>query len=180
MIEQRDSIRRKNLQGAVRLFMFVLLLTIFYVFIDYTFNSGQPPVAQGYRYQLPQLQDDAPLILSQDRLAVVVIKRSAAVIEQLQQSRSGLADAASAHSRQPAFAQNPLRSRHQQYFVALATGTDYGCPLRTGEQLLHESCSDAVYDFAGRAARSARGYKNLTVPEYDFSSDFSHLTVTMQ
>ncbi|MCZ6796402.1 MAG: hypothetical protein O7D36_00455, partial [Gammaproteobacteria bacterium] len=113
-----------------------------------------------------------------DNLRILLVRRSDRLIAMLDQSAVDLQDPESSSSRQPDFAQNRLRSRDAKYFVAYATGTDYGCPLVLDDEYsVRESCSKARYDFAGRALRSQNQFQNLAVPDYNFNHDFSVLTV---
>jgi len=180
VIEQRDQQRRNNLRVAVKLFFFVLLLFILYTFTDYTFNSGAPIVNQSYRFELPDLQLDKPVILRQKNFSIVVIRRSEKTLSQLKLVSPGLLDSGSAQSNQPKFALNWHRSLQKIYFIAIAIGTDYGCPIKIENQYLRESCSDAFYDYSGRALKASRSYRNLTVPEYRFADDYNSVTITLQ
>jgi Rieske Fe-S protein len=117
------------------------------------------------------------VILRQDNLSIVVIKRSDGVIKSLRQPGENLQDPHSTSSRQPDLASNSLRSIHPEYFISYAIGTDLGCGLTTIETGLRESCSDARYDFAGRALKGDTQFENLAIPEYNFSNNFSTLTI---
>ena len=92
-------------------------------------------------------------------------------------SSAGLQDPQSRRSTQPAYAGNPLRSKHPELFVSFAIGTDYGCALEAEGFELKEVCGEARYDFAGRALAGERQFRNLAIPDYNFSADFTSLTV---
>lgn len=134
-------------------------------------------VYSSYLFDLPELEPDVPVILRQDNLAIVVVRRSPGAVDVLRQARDGLQDPASRRSRQPDFAANALRSREPEYFVAYALGTDLGCALEIEAHGLREICSDARYDLAGRARQGARDFRNLTVPDYNFGPEFKTLTI---
>ncbi len=108
---------------------------------------------------------------------IVVIARSAASVADLQQAVTNLQDPESRFAHQPAFAVNALRSRHPGFFVAYATGTHLGCLLEAFGHGLREICSDARYDYAGRALQANSEFQNLAIPNYNFSRDFSTLTI---
>ena len=107
----------------------------------------------------------------------VVIAHSAAGIARLQQAVANLQDPESQRSNQPAFATNALRSRHAEYFVSYAIVTHLGCVLEAFERGLREICSNARYDYAGRALQGENKFQNLAIPNYNFSNDFNSLTI---
>lgn len=156
----------------------ILLLAIVFVLLDYLIDFRPSNIQSSYRFTLRNLPIDEPLWLRQDNLTLVVIYRSPQLIEALSQGDDLLQDPDSESSRQPQYASNRLRSRHEAYFVAYGWGTDLECPLQTGNGLiLRESCGSAQYDFAGRALTGKNQFQNLTVPDYTFSNDYSVLTV---
>ncbi len=169
--------KRRTLQQAFKFFWLILGLACIYVLFDFSFDRRPPAVQSSYRFELAGLPLDSAIILRQDNLSILVIHRSAATIARLRQFDSGLQDAESDSSRQPDFAINPLRSKHEDYFVAYALGTDLGCGLVEKNGQLGEICGQARYDFAGRALDTGKSYPNLLIPEYEFSRNFSHLTI---
>ncbi len=155
-----------------------MLLAFMYVSLDYLIDFRPSNIHASYRFSLRNLTIDQPLWLRQDNLIIVVIYRSTRLIEALSQADALLQDPDSKSSRQPQYAKNRLRSRHQAYFVAYGRGTDLECPLRAGNGLiLRESCGPAQYDFAGRALTGKNQFQNLRIPDYTFSNDFTILTV---
>ena len=126
---------------------------------------------------MPALVYDEPVVLYRDNLGVVVIRRSPELLASLETDASRLQDPESRRSRQPAGVDLRHRAKQAEYFVAYATGTDFGCPLRIEADHLREACGTARYDFAGRAYRGNTEFSNLSVPDYNFSSDFKTLTV---
>ena len=134
-------------------------------------------VQEAYRFRLAELVPDQPMILRQDNLSIVIVKRSAATVDRLGQSTIGLQDPASKRSNQPDFAANPLRSRYPDLFVSYALGTHLGCGLKIMNTGFGEVCSNATYDFAGRALSGDSQFQYLVVPEYTFSDDFTILTI---
>ena len=168
---------RKRLERLFRYFVFATAIGLAYVLLDYAIDVRPPGVQDSYRFELPPLDFDSPVTLRRDNLAILVIRRSAQLRDSLAATTDGLQDAASARSRQPDFARNPLRSRHPEYFVAFAIGTDLGCPLVVAAATIHESCSAASYDFAGRALTGETRFPNLSIPDYNFDAEFGRLTV---
>ncbi len=152
-------------------------LAITAVLFDFAFDLRPAGIADVYRFELPELPYDQPRILRSGNLAVVVIRRSPRTIARLEREAAALADPGSRGSRQPEAARNPLRSLHAAYFVAYATGTDFGCELVVDGERLREVCGSASWDFAGRAPPDERGFHNLTIPDYHFSANFKRLVI---
>ena len=168
---------RKRLQRLFRIFVAVFAAALVYVLLDFAIDLRPAAVQESYRFELPALDFDTPEILRRDNLAIVVIRRSVKTLDTLATATGHLQDAASARSRQPDYARNPLRSRDPEYFVAYALGTDLGCPLVAEPGRLRESCGSAVYDYAGRALSAETRFLNLPIPDYTFAPDYSRLTV---
>lgn len=173
-----DSRARKLLRTSVRYFWLLGALAVLYVLLDFAIDIRPPAVQSSYRFEVGQLESDEVKILRQDNLSILVIRRSAATIAALMnQDATLLQDPDSASSHQPDYADNPLRSRHAQYFVSYALGTDLGCPLEVFESGFREACGKARYDFAGRALEGDNRFQNLSIPDYNFGDDFSTLTI---
>ena len=150
---------------------------MFYVLFDFMVDVRPSTIQSSYRFQLAELAPDEVTIVRQDNLAILVVHRSVQTIERLQQASLPLQDPDSQDSRQPVYAQNDLRSRAPQYFVSYAIGTDFGCPLEVVEDGLGETCGSARYDLAGRALKGAKTFSNLVIPDYNFTNNFSILTI---
>jgi ubiquinol-cytochrome c reductase iron-sulfur subunit len=148
-----------------------------YILLDFAIDLRPSKIQTSYQFRVQNLVDDQALILRQDNLAIVVIKRSAILIEALRQSTSDLQDPNSASSNQPEYADNSLRSRIPDYFVSYAIGTDLGCPLKVIDSGFQETCGVAHYDFAGRALIGQNRFQNLAIPDYTFSNNFNTLTI---
>lgn len=169
---------RSALRRLFRYFSWIIVAAIAYVLLDFSIDIQPAAVHDSYRFTVPALQPDEVRILRQDNLSVLLIRRSAETRRRLlQTAAASLQDPDSSRSHQPGYARNPLRSRHEEYFVAYALGTDLGCPLQVVETYLRETCGDAGYDFAGRALQASKSFSNLIIPDYNFSSNFSHLTI---
>ena len=168
---------RSALERLFRYFALAGAAAIVFVLLDFSFDWRPQRVHESYHFNLPELVPDAPVILRQDNLSIVVLKRSPGTIDALLDGGAGLQDPQSKRSRQPDYAANALRSREPGYFVAYALGTDLGCALEVEAGGLRETCSDARYDLAGRARDGARDFRNLTVPDYNFGPDYQTLIV---
>ena len=158
----------------------LLAFALLYVLVDFTVDFRPTAVHASYRFSLNQVPLDQPIWLRQDNLTVLLIRRSGQVIEDLKKRGNDLQDVDSTSSRQPDYAKNVLRSLNEQYFVAYGLGTDLGCPLAEGiGHILQETCGSARYDFAGRAIVGKNQFLNLAIPDYNFSRDFSVLTINL-
>ena len=169
--------RRRNLERLLRFCALIAAAAIVWVIVDFSIDIRPPGIHSSYRFSLAELAPDEARILRQDNLSILVIRRSAATIRELEQAPGELQDPDSSDSRQPDYARNPLRSREAEYFVSYAIGTDLGCLLQIGAAELLEACGSARYDFAGRAFKSAETFPNLTIPDYTFTNNFSTLTI---
>ena len=169
--------KRKLLLRLIRYCAVFVVVAFLYTLLDFAIDIRPPGIQESYRFSLRDLAVDRVEVLRQDNLAILVIKRSDATIAALENSVNNLQDPGSDDSRQPEFARNPLRSSHPVYFVSYAIGTDLGCPLAAVGKQLGEVCSSARYDFAGRALKGANRFPNLDVPDYNFATDFSTLTI---
>lgn len=150
-----------------------------YVILDYSIDLRPSSIHDSYQFQLDDLNEDQPVWLQQDNLKILLIKRSDATVQSLLAgNRDSFQDVDSRRSSQPSFAANPLRSRDSRYFVSYGFGTHLGCPLvLKAPGLIEETCSDAQYDFAGRAISSKNRFQNLSIPDYNFSEDYQTLTI---
>ena len=170
--------RRARLKRLLVYFGWAGVAALAYVLLDFTIDVKPPAVRDSYYFTVPSLRPDEARVLRQDNLSILVIRRSAAILRELEESAPGaLQDPDSKRSHQPDYARNPWRSRVAEYFVAYAIGTDLGCPLQVEARRLREVCGEARYDFAGRALMAAGSYSNLTIPEYNFSNNFNNLTI---
>lgn len=170
--------RRRGLERAIKALSWLAAGGLLYVLADFAVDFRPRHIQESYRFRLPALVEDQPQILQRDQLRVLVLKRSRQLQQQLLQSDDDLQDPGSKRSSQPDNAANLLRSKAPELFVSLALGTDLQCLLIIDEYELKESCSDARYDFAGRAKKSNRRYDNLTVPDYRYSDDGKYLIVS--
>ena len=156
----------------------IVLLVVILVLADYMIDIRPPNIQASYHFTLKDIPIDQPVWLKQDNLTILLIRRSSQLVQTLKHTVKNIQDPDSNLSRQPLFAKNKLRARHETYFVAYGVGTDLGCPLQTISQYrVGESCGAAQYDFAGRAIEGQNRFQNLTIPDYNLSSNFSRLTI---
>ena len=168
---------RNFLQTTVRYFWLVGGLAVLYVLLDFMIDVRPSTIQASYRFNVGELASDEVKILRQDNLSILVVRRSAETIASLRASLDQLQDPLSLDSNQPDYAQNALRSRHPQYYVSYALGTDLGCTLKVLQDSLQEICGRARYDLAGRALKGENEFSNLSIPDYNFTNNFRTLTI---
>jgi ubiquinol-cytochrome c reductase iron-sulfur subunit len=168
---------RKFLQTTVRYFWLAAGLAVLYVLLDFMIDVRPSTIQASYRFNVGELAPDEIKILRQDNLSILVVRRSAETIGSLQASLDQAQDPLSLDSNQPDYARNTLRSRHPQYFVSYALGTDLGCTLKVLQDSLQEICGRASYDLAGRALKGENEFSNLSIPDYNFTNNFSTLII---
>jgi ubiquinol-cytochrome c reductase iron-sulfur subunit len=172
-----EALTRKQLQTAVRYFWLVGGLAVLYVALDFMIDVRPSTIQSSYRFRVGELAPDEIKILRQDNLLILVARRSPATIASLQAASAQVQDLQSENSTQPEYARNSLRSRHPQYFVSYALGTDLGCTLKVLQDGVQEICGRARYDLAGRALKGENEFPNLSIPDYNFTNNFSTLTI---
>ncbi len=149
--------RRQQLIRALKFSVLLASIFIAFVFIDFSFN--QPKLDKEYRFEVPDLIDNQPVILNQGSMIIVVAHYNSDISDQF--------------SAKPASAS---RIDSAGYFVALAYGTDLGCPVQLAEDHFKESCSQAMYDLLGQSL-DQNSFKNLEIPHYRWNKNFSALTI---
>ncbi|HUV23452.1 MAG TPA: hypothetical protein VMZ32_16785 [Gammaproteobacteria bacterium] len=168
---------RRGLTGLLKIFSFILVAAVLFVLLDFAIDLRPSTIQASYRFEVGPLAPDEIKLLRHDNLSILVVRRSPQTIERLRQTANRVQDPDSADSRQPDYARNALRSRHPEYFVSYALGTDLGCTLKILELNLQEICGAARYDLAGRALKGEIEFSNLTIPDYNFTNNFSTLTI---
>jgi hypothetical protein len=168
---------RRGLTRLLKAFSFVLIAAVLFVLFDFAFDWRPSTIQSSYRFNVGELAADEVKVLRHDNLSILVVRRSAQTITRLKETNDRLQDPQSDDSRQPEYAHNTLRSRHPQYFVSYALGTDLGCTLKVLQDSLQEICGRARYDLAGRALKGEKEFSNLSIPDYNFTNNFSTLTI---
>ncbi len=128
---------KSRLLKIFKIFSLIGALLIAWVLLDFAFNFSRPD--KQYRFKLPQLVTNQPVLLSKDKLLIIVARYDASTLSAMsQQGRLGRISE-SLNQQQP-------RVDNRGYFVVMAYGTDIGCPLEIDADGFSESCSDARYD----------------------------------
>ncbi|ELR66364.1 Ubiquinol-cytochrome C reductase iron-sulfur subunit [Photobacterium marinum] len=113
---------------------------------------------------------------------VWVVRRSEAVLSELDGHDSQLRDPASEEPQQPEYAQNPYRSVKPEIFLAVGICTHLGCsptylPDTFNEQVSGITagffcpCHGSKFDMAGRVFAGVPAPLNLVVPPHTFLDD---------
>jgi len=104
---------------------------------------------------------------------IVVLNRSRKTLNALEHDQSLLADPQSKHSQQPAFADNPFRSRVPEWLVMVNVCTHQGCPtqfqpsMEAGAGGFFCPCHGSRFDAAGRVYRNQPAPRNMEIPNYE-------------
>ncbi len=110
---------------------------------------------------------------------VWVVRRTAAVLEQLAGLNDQLRDPDSEEPQQPAYAQNPTRSINEEYFIAVGLCTHLGCsPTYLPDSFQQQvqgvqsgffcPCHGSKFDMAGRVFAGVPAPLNLEIPPHSY------------
>nr|MDE2135991.1 ubiquinol-cytochrome c reductase iron-sulfur subunit [Gammaproteobacteria bacterium] len=115
------------------------------------------------------------------RKPIYIVRRTAAMLALMGGHDAALKDPDSTDSQQPAYADNPLRSRAPSLFVAIGVCTHLGCIPRArfeaGGPRMGEQwpggflcpCHGSRYDLAGRVFKGSPAPTNLEIPPYSMA-----------
>jgi len=112
------------------------------------------------------------------RSPIYIVHRSADMVKRVAGHNDQLKDPDSLRSDQPAYCQNPLRSRTPEFLVMIGTCTHLGClpKQRFAEGELYPNwpggffcpCHGSRFDLAGRVFDGSPASVNLRIPPYSF------------
>jgi len=112
---------------------------------------------------------------------VWILRRTAAMIKQLEAENSQLRDPQSVTEQQPEYAKNPFRSANKNYAVLIGICTHLGCSPKytpasdslggTDPGGFYCPCHGSTFDLAGRVYKGVPAPINLAVPPYHFVND---------
>lgn len=150
------------LQRLIKIFVIASLMWLVFVMVDYFNPDSRAGDGELIRIPLPPLVDDRAYFVRFDQRQLVVMRYSS-------ERQLKLFSASSAS-----------RPDTPQFLLAYALGTYLGCPLEVLDgQYLKESCSTALYDFAGRPALDNQNFTALMVPVYTFCPDYSCINLRL-
>jgi ubiquinol-cytochrome c reductase iron-sulfur subunit len=179
-----DQRRRLRLRVAAKLMVGFGVLCLAYVLIAQVFSGGgETPSMPTLRVAVADLQPGESRIVSWEDRPVLLYRRLDEDFSQLRSADERLLDATSRQSQQPESYRGDFRSSSPELFVAIALGTDLGCPVsflppqradfqgKPWAGGFIDSCRKGRYDLAGRVYRSQYADRNLVVPRYVLEGD---------
>lgn len=174
---------RLILRLAAKVLGSIALLAWAYVLVSSAFDAGGNKTGtEQLTIDLSKLPPGEVQQVKWSGRLVLVLHRSGAMIDALEQSNPALLDPNSSGSHQPKSANIRFRSLSPEYLVVLGHGTDLGCPVewadagaRGAPQPWHggfrDRCGGSWYDLAGRVYNGQAANRNLTVPPHHFSGE---------
>jgi len=179
-----QDIHRLRLRVAAKLMLAVAFFAVLYVVLSVVLSTDPDSrVIPTQNVNIGDMQaGDMRIVLWEGR-PVLVYRRTDQQQQLLQSSNPRLLDERSQGSRQPPWAENPLRSRESAFFISIAVGTDFSCPIKllpaSTEDFKSQpwpggfvdECRGARYDFAGRVFSGQYADENLIVPAYRIDGD---------
>ena len=173
------ELRRLRLRVALKIMLAFAAMCGVYVFASSFMTSS--PNERSYETRSIPLEGQEPGTAewyNWNGRPILVLHRSAEQLAALSLHESELQDPGSVRSRQPDFAKNRYRSSDDNWFVAIAAGTDFSCAIEylapTTENFRDlpwsggfvDACRGARYDVAGRVYSGQHAKKNLSIPSY--------------
>ncbi len=141
-------------------------LAIIWVILQFLFigSSRSIPIEKTIKIHLDEFRQHAVKVVQHQQIPFVLIHRTEQQILQLEENHQN----------------NALRSIQREYFIALAIGTDLGCVvLEHSEDVLKESCSQALYDFSGRPIGNNK-IEPLNVPLMTYNKQSQLFSLTLK
>ena len=184
MSDEVDQGRRRLLTAAT-----ALTGAVGAVFVATPFLASWKPSARAKAMGAPieidvsKLEPGSMLKVEWRGKPVWVVRRTPAMLKQLEAAVPFLADPASEGSVQPAYAKNEARALKPEYLVVLGVCTHLGCsPLPKFEAAdvtvsadwpggFYCPCHGSKFDLSGRVFKGVPAPANLAVPPYSFVSD---------
>ena len=139
------------------------------------------------KVNIGSLEEDALMTVEWRGFPVFIIKRSQATLDNLKKMTDRVLDpnSESSNSKQPAYAQNPIRATEQRpkIMVFKAICTHLGCVPQYWDVDYKESgeaqwyggffcpCHGSKFDMAGRVFKGVPAPANLEVPPYRFETE---------
>jgi ubiquinol-cytochrome c reductase iron-sulfur subunit len=137
-------------------------------------------IGEPVEVDVSKLDPGAMLTVAWRRKPVWVLRRSPAMLRQLDAARPFLLDPDSTGSLQPDYARNEARALNPEYLVLVGICTHLGCSPEAKFRAEDPSvardwpggffcqCHGSKYDLAGRVFKGVPAPSNMTVPPYRF------------
>lgn len=175
-VSKVDSAYRLYLRVIAKLMMALGAMAVVYVFLAALISGEDDENALDLmRAPIADIKPGTLKTLIWEGRPVLVFRRTPEQIVTLSRVNEALRDERSVDSKQPEKASNALRSNDEEWFIAIALGTDYGCPLELKGELIVDTCRGSRYDLAGRVYAGEYADRNLVVPRYTLNEDGSVL-----
>ena len=173
--------RRLYLRASLKLMAGIAVVVLLGLFLSARERPNPPKPIDPTRIDLADIVPGQMVISDWGTRKIVILHRSVETIEALSHGNDALLDPDSDNATQPAAAKNAYRSLQPAYFIAIAYGTDMGCPLRHAPASepapvspwyggFQDQCRGSWYDPAGRVYREQAAVRNLVVPPYRYLS----------
>lgn len=175
-ISAADQARRLRLRVMAKGLISIAAAAIVFVAIAFFFSGNdERPRIPTQSVDIDDLQaGEAKRVLWQGR-PVIILRRTSEMVAALQAQEGAAAralrDPSSRRSEQPVTMAGPTRSLRPEWFIAIALGTDQGCPVAFTELVdvgagFIDECRGSIYDVAGRVFAGQYADRNLAVPRY--------------
>ena len=160
-------------RSLLKILIAVGLSFVVYAFVaDYLTETDKQPDEDFIQIDIGPLCGGQDMRVRWDGRSLIILNRSIKSIEHLRASVDGLADPYSIRSRQPDFAEHPLRSSRDDFFIAWLPASPADCGfsyqprVEAGTGYLLDACTGNQYDLSGRFFGESGSGQNLEVPEY--------------
>lgn len=188
-IDSETQKKRRMLGGLSKLMFGVLILAMLWIgFSSVGSDVSSNKVVKSKVVDMANFQEGVAETMEWEGRPVLVLKRSREMLDVLQAGDDlSLKDAHSRDSKQPQWAESVFRSREPAWFVVIASGTDFGCPVEylpsTDENFagqlwrggFRDTCRGSRYDLSGRVYNSQDAQSNLEIPIYRIEKGILHL-----
>ncbi len=190
-----NQTRRLRLRVVVKAMLSLAVCAVLFVLFAFFFSGeDERPRVPGLKVDVSTLNPGQTRRLLWEGRPVLIQRRSTEMIAALQSAEvtatQRLRDPDSLDSEQPTAMTNSLRSREPEWFVAIALGTDQGCPvaeasIETDQRVdpaapgFVDECRASLYDGAGRVLRDQYADRNLAVPRYVLERTGAGLSVVL-
>ena len=141
--------------------LFIIWVILQYVFIG---SNRAIPITKHIKIHINEFKQHDVVMVRHQQLPFVLIHRTPAQLDMLKVKYGD---------------NHPLRSIRNEYFIALAIGTDFGCIVASyRDNQLKETCSGALYDYSGRSISGKN--EALIVPQMTYNKDNQFFNLTMK
>ncbi len=192
--EEADEQRRLRLRVLIKVMLATAAAAVLFVILAFFFSGNdERPRLPTLVVPLAGIAPGESTRVLWERRPVIILRRTPEMITALTTRDAGaqLRDAQSRRSEQPVALQTALRSLEPEWFVAIALGTDQGCPVsaytaatsadattpanpiatsNTAAAGFADECRGSLYDGAGRVLADQYADRNLAVPLYDIET----------